>query len=501
MSLVFVGILLLLALIGSPLFVIVGVATALAFAFFVPEYRNFDHLTVMVETMEDLLLKQEFLAIPLFIASGAIMTAGGIATRLVEVFRAALGWLPGGVAVAAVMTCMYFASISGSSPVTLIAVGSIMFPALVQSKYPENFSLGILTTAGSLGCLVPPSISMLIYSISLTGSRAAVSPQDLFLAGLIPAVFVGGLLAVYAILTGLRHGEREKFELRRLGRALKDGMWALLLPIVVLGGMKEGLFNPSEAGAVAAGYALLVTMGIYRELSWRKLTDTLIEAATLMGSLILIIVLAFGLNEVLTLTDVQGKLMALIRWMDLGPFGFMLLVNVVLIVLGALMDSISATLIFAPLLAPVAFELYGIDPLHFGIVFVVNMEIGYLMPPVATNLFVASALFKKPFGQVTRAVLPTLGLTCLALFVIMYVPTLSKAAVNWSQGKGAYEAFPWNGKPKAPEAEPVETEAGVVAPAKQEGVPDLSAISKKSMEDWDDEDEPAPDAGAAAPEP
>jgi C4-dicarboxylate transporter DctM subunit len=327
-----------------------------------------------------------------------------------------------------------------------------------------------------------------------------VSPQDLFLAGLIPALFVGGLLAIYAVMTGLKHGEREKFEFARLRRSVKDGIWALLLPVVVLGGMKEGLFNPSEAGAVAAGYALLVTMGIYRELSFKKLMGTLIEAATLMGSLILIIVLAFGLNEVLTLTDVQGKLMDLIRWMDLGPFGFMLLVNVVLIVLGALMDSISATLIFAPLLAPVALELYGIDPLHFGVVFVVNMEIGYLMPPVATNLFVAAALFKKPFGQVTRAVFPTLGITCVALFVIMYVPTISKAAVNWSKGLAGYESFPWGGKPKPSAPEAVELEAGVVAPAKVEGAPDLSAISKKSMEGWDDEEE-AKDAGPPEPAP
>jgi C4-dicarboxylate transporter DctM subunit len=217
-----------------------------------------------------------------------------------------------------------------------------------------------------------------------------------------------------------------------------------------------------------------------------------------MGSLILIIVLAFGLNDVLTLTEVPVKLMALIRWMDLGPFGFMLLVNVVLIVLGALMDSISATLIFAPLLAPVAWEMYGIDPLHFGVVFVVNMEIGYLMPPVATNLFVASALFKKPFGQVTRAVFPTLGLTCLALLLIMYVPTISVAAVNWSQGKPAYSPFPWGAKPKPAGGDLVETEAGVITPAAPGGregtTTDLSGIGAKAMEEWDKEEE-ALDAG------
>jgi C4-dicarboxylate transporter DctM subunit len=235
----------------------------------------------------------------------------------------------------------------------------------------------------------------------------------------VPALFIGGLLCIYAIWTGIRTKvEREPFVWAKLKAALLDGIWALALPVVVLGGIYGGFFNPSEAGAVATVYALFVTMGVYKELDGRKLMRSLIESASLMGTLILIIVLSFGLNEFLNDIQLNEKLIGWIRDMELGPFGFMMLVNVILIVLGALMDSISCTLIFAPILAPVAWEVYGIDPLHFGVVFVVNMEIGYLAPPVATNLFVSAAVFKKPFGQVVRAVMPTLGITIAALIVI-----------------------------------------------------------------------------------
>jgi C4-dicarboxylate transporter DctM subunit len=502
---VFVSILVALAAIGAPLFLIVGTATALCFLWFTPEFQGIVDLLPLMQNMEGLLTKQEFLAIPLFMASGAVMTAGGIAKRLVDVAAAALGWLPGGMAVAAVAACMFFAAISGSSPVTLIAVGSIMLPAMVKSNYPENFSIGLVTTAGSLGCLVPPSIAMLIYAITLSGSRASVSPEDLFLAGLVPALFIAGLLALYSIWVGRKDTSRAPFSRSQLTAALREGIWALLLPVIVLGGIYGGMYTPSEAGAAAMIYALAVTFLIYREMTFRKLLTTLVEAATLMGSLILIIVLAFGLNEFLALIDIQSKLMDLIRRMDLGPFGFMLLVNVLLIVIGALMDSISCTLIFAPMLAPVAYELYGIDPLHFGVVFVVNMEIGYLAPPVATNLFVAAAVFRKPFGQVVRAVLPTLTIVIGALIVIMYVPTVSKAAINWKLGKPLVESFPWEGRPK--QERQADDEPVVVDTVPDQGPPsggiDLGSLTRKAMGDSVEpdeaedveEDRPAPGGG------
>ncbi len=501
MTLLFITIIVALVLIGSPLFLIVGSATALSFFLFLPDHQTLLELLPVVQKMEDLITKQEFLAVPLFMMSGAIMTQGGIARRLVRVAMAAFGWMPGGLAVSAVVACMFFAAISGSSPVTLIAVGSIVLPAMTNAKYPENFSLGLITTAGSLGCLVPPSISMLIYAISTTGSVASVSPEDLFLAGLIPAAFVGGLLCIYSIWVGLTMtADRQSFNGQELRTSLVDGFWALLLPVIVLGGIYGGLYTPSEAGAPAAIYALFVTKFIYRELDFPKLRATLIDTAALMGSLLPIIALAFGLNEFLALIGIHDLLMQWIRDMNLGPFGFLLLVNVVLIVIGALMDSISCTLIFAPMLAPIAYQLYGIDPVHFGIVFVVNMEIGYLMPPVATNLFVSAAVFRKPFGQVVRAVLPTLGITCGALVVMMYVPTISKAALNWKRGVAIYEPFPWDGRPVGLTTDaPVTPDASGATPDPTNGAPgsgaaNINDLMNKAMADFDEESEVAPSA-------
>ncbi len=433
-----------LALLGAPLFAIVGVLTALCLTLFT-DLSSFLDLKVLIQHMEGLATKQEFLAIPLFMASGAVMTASGIARRLIELMQALLSWLPGGMAVAGVAACMFFAAISGSSPVTLIAVGSMMVPALIRSGYPENFSMGLITTAGSLGCLVPPSMSMLIYAISVSGTQS-VDPSDLFLAGLIPAFLIAGLLALYSIMTGLRlGGKRGHFSLKVLREKFIDGAWAVFLPVLVLGGIYGGWYTPSQAGAVAVAYSLWLALWVYRDLDLKKMLLAFMESAALMGALLPIIVLAFGLNEFLALMEVQDRLMAFLRETQPSAAQFMLLVNVVLIVLGALMDSISATLIFAPLLAPIAQQLYGIDPLHFGVVFVVNMEIGYLMPPVATNLFVASAVFKKPFGQVTRAVLPTLAMTCFALLLVIYFPTLSLGALHWKKGQPIVTSFPWSG--------------------------------------------------------
>lgn len=479
---------LVLAAIGAPLFVIVGVATALCLSLFT-DLNHFTDLTVLVQHVENLATKQEFLAIPLFMASGAIMTKGGMARRLVELMRELLAGLPGGLAVAAVAACMVFAAISGSSPVTLIAVGSMMFPALIASKYPENFSLGLVTTAGSLGCLVPPSIAMLIYAISVSGS-AAVDPSDLFLAGLVPAFLVAGLLAAYSVAVAARVPslERSKLSFAKVKEKFREGLFALALPFIVLGGIYGGFYTPSQAGAVAVVYSLVVTIWIHKELTVKSAIEAMIESAELMGTLLPIIVLAFGLNEFLALIDVQDRFAEAVMAFNPSPAAFLLFVNVVLIVLGALMDSISATLIFAPLLAPMAQQL-GIDPIHFGVIFVVNMEIGYLAPPVATNLFVSSAIFRKPFAQVSRAVLPTLAITILALGVIIYVPTLSLGALNLRDDKPLWTAFPWERPVQAAVAAEDDDEDEDVEAPPATGSPSLKSLTGKIMDDLEDEED------------
>ncbi len=437
-----------LALIGAPLFVIVGAGTAAAFVTLTDYIKTFWDLGGwMIDPFEGLMGRDQFLAIPLFIAAGAIMTEGGMARRLVDVARAGLGWLPGGLGITSVFACMVFAAISGSSPVTLIAVGSIMFPAMVKAGYPENFSLGLVMTAGSLGCLVMPSLILMIYSLAVMGAGAAqVDSSDMFVASFVPAVAVMLVLCAYSFAVGMKFAARESFEWRRLAGAVREGVWALALPVIVIAGIYTGKFPPFKAGAVAFFYALIVTTMIHRELDLPRVLTSLANAGRLMGMLILIIAFTFGLNKLIADLDVAGSLTTLLTENDIGPIGFMLIVNVLLIVVGALMDSVSATLVFAPILAPIAVTTYGIDPIHFGVVFVVNMEIGYLAPPVATNLFVASALFKKPFGQVSRAVLPGLALTVAALVLFMFVPTFSKGLINLNRGDAVYESFPWDGQ-------------------------------------------------------
>lgn len=462
-GLLLLALLAVLALLGSRLFAMVGIATLASFLLFTDDATVALTLGRIVTKMEGLTTKNVFLSIPFFIGAGAIMTKGGIARRLTELARALVGWMPGGLAVASIVACIVFAAISGSSPVTLVAVGAVMFPALVDSGYPRRFSVGILTSAGSLGCMIPPAISMLIYAISVQGS-AAVDPSDLFFAGLVPALFIAGLLALYAIWVGVGiPGSREPFEAARLWSAFTGAAWALLLPCIVLGGIYGGVFTPTEAGAVAFAAAITIAVFVHGDVRLGAVPAILVEAATLIGSLILIVVLAFGLNDFLAEVDAPGRIRGWVESADLSAWQFMLLVNLVLIVLGALMDSISATLVFAPILAPVAIGHYGIDPIHFGIVFVVNMEIGYLAPPVATNLFVAAAIFRQPFTEVAKAILPTLGLICGALVVLIYVPTLSLGPLNLREGRPAYAAFPWTPAPSptaAPDAPALPADEG-----------------------------------------
>lgn len=452
-----IGVLLLL---GARLFVVVGLATMLCFSLILGEGLDPDKLVRIINKMEGLTTKNVFLSIPMFVAAGTVMTRGGMAARLIRIARALVGFLPGGLAIAAIVACMIFAAISGSSPVTLVAVGTVMFPALVSARYPRDAAMGLLMTAGSLGCLLPPSVAMLIYSISVSGS-SGVDPGDLFLAGSIPALAISGLLALYALYIGHKSGApRQSFSLTELVAALREGGFAIALPFIVVGGIYTGQFTPTEAGAVALMYGVVVCTLVHREMKFSQLADAFAESAILVGSLILIVVLAFGLNDFLAEIEAASRMGIWLREAGLSPVMFLLVVNAALIVVGALMDSVSATLIFAPLLAPIATDVYGIDPVHFAVVFVVNMEIGYLAPPVATNLFVGAAIFKEPFGRVAKAVLPTLGIVCAALIALMYVPTLSTGALNFKRGQPIVQAFPWEGKPSvaveapAPDSKP-----------------------------------------------
>ena len=394
---------------GSPLFVIIGVLAALAFMIYGDDYTVGACATLELDTvcgfetfpakMAELSSKPVLLAIPFFVVSGAIMSAGDIANRLVTFARALVGWLPGGLAIATVGGCIFFAAISGSSPVTVIAIGTMMYPALTKAGYNDKFSMGLVTTAGSLGILIPPSIPMLVFAI-VAGAASPIDIGELFMAGIMPGVLIAGLLSVYSmVVAGRTVKERDKFEFTQIYRTFLDGFWAISLPAIILGGIYTGLFTATEAAAVSVVYSLVVELYIHRTLTWGELPKVLADAAVLMGTLLIIMALAFGLNDFLVEQQVPILAVEWITSMQLTPFQFLLLVNLFLLVVGALMDSISAILVIAPLLTPIAATL-GIDPIHMGVIFIVNLEIGYLTPPIGINLFVASAAFGKPMGQV-----------------------------------------------------------------------------------------------------
>lgn len=455
-------------LLAQPLFVVLGAVSVACLGFLsttpVTDYGIF------AEKIFELTDKNVLLAIPFFVLSGEIMTHGGIARRLIDFARELTAWMPGGLLVAGVGACVLFGAISGSSPVTLVAIGSLMMPALIQAGYPQRTALGMLTSSGSLGIVVPPSIPMLIYAIVVSGVQP-VDVGELFLAGLGPGLFIGGLLAVWCVVAVVRNSPAERARLPELARGLAilatpivvgvllgvavgpwgylaapvglaalgawvarrafaRGFWALLMPFIILGGIYSGAFTPTEAAAVAVVYALVVELYVYRELSWNELPKLVANSAVMMGALILIMVIAFVFNDYLVSEKIPDAAVEWLARADLSRPGFLLALNGLLLVVGMFMDIMSAILIVAPLVAPMALHL-GIDPIHLGIIFIVNLEVGYLTPPIGLNLFVASSMFKKPVGEIVRAVAPFIAIMVVGVLGITYLPSIAMAPGEW----------------------------------------------------------------------
>ena len=447
-----------LLLVGSPLFLVIGIGTLGCVTLL--EQASTDNI---INNMYYAVKKQELLAIPFFVLAGNLMTKGAIATRLVNVARAFMGRTPGGLGLSAVFACVIFAAISGSSPVTVIAVGSIMFPVLIRERYPEGYSSGVLTSAGSLGIIIPPSVPMIIYAImvgeilrtngqKLIGEDGLlpggydpkylnVKPDDLFIAGVLPGLFIAGMLALYTMY----HLRPTRKDLDLVVPEIKDGYWlnlfrelksswlAMLLPVLILGGI-YGILGPikftvTEAAAVAVVYALIVELVFHRELSPKDLPKVLSDSGVMMGGLFLIIVLAIAFNKYIAAEQIPQQATDLIQGLVDNKWQFLIIVNIFLLILGCIMDIISAILIVAPLLAPIAIS-YGIHPLHFGIMFIVNLELGYLTPPLGINLFVASTVFKRSIVDIMKGVLPFLFLMLFCLIVIILFPWLSLALVG-----------------------------------------------------------------------
>ena len=481
-----IGTILFLLVLGTPLFVTIGALTFCCFYFLTDEYRSFLDYELIIEKIFGLTDKNVLLAIPFFVVAGSVMTAGGIARRVVDFADALIGWLPGGLAAAAVLSCMFFAAISGSSPVTVIAIGTIMMPALVDHGYSERFSLGLVTSAGSLGILIPPSIPMIIYAIMVSGVMS-VNVADLFIAGLLPGLLIGGLLIGYSVYHGVTRPDFSWSSLKPpslalIGRRFLEGFWALLLPVIVLGGIYPifgpvGIFTPTEAAAVAVVYAFVIELFVHRELPLKKIPPLLWESAVLMGSLLGILIMSFALNHFLVDQQIPDAAVAWMTGLDLDRITFLIILNIFLLLIGCLMDIISAILIVAPLVAPIAAG-FGIDPLHLGIIFVVNLEIGYLTPPIGLNLFVSATLFKKSIGYVMKSVVAFTLLMLVGLMLITWFEPISGGLPRYLAGQPFFGIS---------EEAVVEDDEEEEAPA--EGVLSIQDLMKNAAEDDDDDDD------------
>jgi C4-dicarboxylate transporter DctM subunit len=401
---------------GMPIALVLGGTTAVYLMFIA-------HLpiTSLIQQLFNGLDNFVLLGVPFFILAGNIMAEGAISNRLVGVMKLFVGRFTGGMAMASVMACMFFAAISGSSPATVIAIGSIMMPALIKEGYGERFSIGILTSAGSLGILIPPSIPMILYALVMN-----VSVAKIFMAGFLPGIFIGLVLMAYSFWKARQNGWRSdvRYTSAEGKKIVKEGIWALFLPVLVLGGIYGGVFTPTEAAAVSVVYALFVELFIYRELRPGKLTSICRDSAVLSGSLLFILSCAMSFIWMLTVEQIPVKLAEFIISHIESKWLFLLAINGALLIIGGLMDIVTAIIVISPILAE-TLNRYEIDYIHYGIIMIVNIELGFLTPPFGLNLFVSMAIMKRSLVEIGRAVLPFILLLLFCLLVITYIPRIS----------------------------------------------------------------------------
>ena len=415
MMIIAVILLVIIALIGAPLFTVIAAGALLA-----SNSADISPDIIIIE-MHRLAASPNMIAIPLFTFAGVIMSSGGAPQRLVNFYRAAFGWMPGGLAIVTIGACAFFTSFSGASGVTILALGGLLYPMLKGEGYKEDFSLGLLTTSGSLGLLFPPSLAILIYGIV-----AGVSIENMFFAGIVPGLLLMMMLSLYSMFQGNKHhAVKHKFESHALLATSKGCIWDLFLPIGIVTGIFGGFVSIMEAAAVTAAYVIIVEVYIYKKIELRtQFFDLLVETCILFGSLLAILLVALGLTNLMIDAQLPMKLLAAIEDHISSPLEFLLILNLFLLLVGAMMDIFSAIIVVVPLILPLATR-YGIDPIHLGIIFLANLEIGYSTPPVGINLFIASQRFGKNVVTLFKATLPYLLIMLMWLLMITYIPELS----------------------------------------------------------------------------
>lgn len=403
------------ALLGIPLFIALGTGSLLA-----SYSAGIDPVVLLIE-MQRLASQPSLVAIPLFTLTGVAMAKGGAPQRLIRLFNALVGWFPGGIAIVTILSCAFFTAFTGASGVTIMALGGLLYPLLKIADYPERFATGILTSSGSIGLLFPPSLVILLYAIV-----AKVNINELFLAGIVPGILLILLLSVYSNYCGTKRTVTlQRFRWHVLGKAIKESAWDIGLPVIIIGSIFGGLITVAETAAVAALYVLFVEVFIYKEINLIKDFPIILkDTAILVGSILIILGVALGLTNLLIDAQLPMKLLAFLESHVDSPLGFLVLLNIFLLIAGSIMDIFSAIVVIVPLLLPLA-NRYGIDPIHLGIIFLANLEIGYITPPVGLNLFIASQRFGKPIMELFRATIPFLMIMLVWLMLITYIPGIS----------------------------------------------------------------------------
>lgn len=421
-------VLLILALMGVPLFIVIAASAILGFI-----SAEVDLIVVAIEFYR-IVDMPTLLSIPLFTLAGYVLSESNASQRLVRFVDALFGWLPGGLAIVALAACAFFTALTGASGVTIVALGALMYPALKQGGYSERFSLGLITSSGSLGLLFPPSIALILYGVIAQQLQISepVLIDDLFIAGMLPGLLMLLLLSLWSMWVyqkdvkpvHIKNNVAGLFDTKELLNATRGAMWEIPLPAVILGGIFSGYFAISEAAAVAVVYVLVIEVLIYKDISLKHLPGIMRESMILVGAILVILSASLASTNYLIDAEVPTRIFDVIREHVDDKITFLLALNVFLLVLGMILDIFSALVIMVPILLPIAVG-YGIHPVHLGIIFLANMQIGYFTPPVGMNLFIASHRFKKPITELYVSTLPYMAILLLAVIIITYWPALS----------------------------------------------------------------------------
>jgi C4-dicarboxylate transporter DctM subunit len=405
----------LFALFRTPLFAVISAIAILSF------FSKGIPLSAVIVEMVRLANTSTLVAIPLFTFAGYILAESNTPRRLVNLTQALFGWIPGGLAVVVLVSCAIFTAFTGASGVTIVALGGLVLPALLKSNYSEKFSLGLVTTSGSLGLLFPPSLPLILY-----GLVAQVDVDKLFIAGIVPGILLVVLLSIYSIVKNIGAKiEIQKFSLQNLSRATLDAIWEIPLPFIIIGGIYSGIFTVIEASAVTAVYVFIVEFFIYRDLNIKKdLPRIMKESMLMVGGILIILASALGLTSYLIDEQIPMKIFEFIQKYISSKYTFLILLNLFLLIVGMLMDIFSAIIVVVPIITPIA-KSFGVDPIHLGIIFLTNLEIGYLTPPVGLNLFISSFRFEKPIIKIYLATIPFIIILFIALLLITYIPEIS----------------------------------------------------------------------------